>query len=101
MFDPRNASNVTTYDNFFDAVYEKNFYLVFANLLSVANILFITPLYYGVIWYEKFGSNHNRSLVNQVKFIWHRCTLEVLGKIYFEFGITLIFSYFQLQVKLT
>ncbi len=72
MFDHhrRNTSSNETLDNFFDAVYEKNFYLVFANVLSVANILFLTPLYYGVIWFEKYGSNHRRSLVNQVKYVW-------------------------------
>ena len=52
-------------DNLFDGVYEIRPSKVVGIIISVINIFLISPLLYFVIWYEKFGSNHNRSLINQ------------------------------------
>jgi hypothetical protein len=33
--------------------------------VSFVNILGITPLIVYIIWYEKYGTNYNRTLINQ------------------------------------
>jgi len=51
--------------NLFDGVYEIRPSKIVGIVISAINIFVISPLLYFVIWYEKFGSNHNRSLINQ------------------------------------
>ena len=53
--------------HFFDAVYDLNFGKILAILLSIFHILFVTPLFCFVIWFEKFGADHHRTLLNQVE----------------------------------
>ena len=54
-------------ENHFEAVLEnhnfaKLYYIVFSFLV----VIFASPLYYGIIWYERFGHDNKRTLVNQL-----------------------------------
>jgi hypothetical protein len=49
----------------FTAVYEWSASKTLNILLSICSILFITPWLYYMIWYERYGANHRRTLINQ------------------------------------
>jgi hypothetical protein len=49
----------------FTAVYEWSSSKIINVLLSIFSILFITPWLFYIIWYEKYGANHSRTLINQ------------------------------------
>ena len=57
--------NVSHSENIFDGVYEIRVSKVIAIFISFVNITVFSPAIYFMIWYEKFESNHTRSLVNQ------------------------------------
>ncbi len=50
----------------FEAVYEWNASKVLEILASLINMAFITPMMFYVIWYERFGAGHQKTLVNQM-----------------------------------
>lgn len=50
----------------FTAVYEWSSSKIINILLSIFSILFITPWLFYIIWYEKYGANHRRTLINQL-----------------------------------
>ena len=52
--------------HFFDIVYAENPARSFAIFISMFHILFVTPFFCFVIWFEKFGADHHRTLLNQV-----------------------------------
>jgi len=55
-----------TQNNIFEGVYEMRLSKIIGIFISIVNIVILSPAIYFVIWYEKFGINHNtRSLVNQ------------------------------------
>jgi hypothetical protein len=56
------ALNVTV----FTAVYEWNASKISEILVSLINIIVVTPFAYYIIWYERFGANHRRTLINQL-----------------------------------
>jgi hypothetical protein len=49
----------------FTSVYELSASKVLEVVLSMLNITAVTPFMYLIIWYERYGANHNRTLVNQ------------------------------------
>jgi hypothetical protein len=55
-------SNVTV----FEAVYEWNTSKILEIFASFINIVFVSPLMFYIIWYERFGANHPRTLINQL-----------------------------------
>jgi hypothetical protein len=59
------AHNSTESRVLFTAVYESNASKMAEVLLSLVNIFAVTPFMYLIIWYERYGANHNRTLVNQ------------------------------------
>jgi len=50
----------------FTAVYEWNASKISEILVSLINIIVVTPFAYYIIWYERFGANHRRTLINQL-----------------------------------
>jgi hypothetical protein len=43
---------------------------------TLLNILFLTPLSYSIAWYEKFGTSHNRTLLNQL--VSSMCWIQIV-----------------------
>ena len=50
--------------NFFENVYQHDWYMGLAIAFSCVNLLGFTPIFYLIIWYEHFGSDHPRTLLN-------------------------------------
>ena len=50
----------------FTAVYDWTASKVLEVLLSVTNVVLLTPLYIYIIWYERYGTGHRRTLINQL-----------------------------------
>jgi hypothetical protein len=61
MLHPMNITN----GNIFDGVYEMRTSKVIGIIISMINILIISPAMYYIIWYEKYEINGVRSLINQ------------------------------------
>jgi hypothetical protein len=55
-------SNITV----FEAVYEWNASKILEILASLIKITFVSPMMFYIIWYERFGANHPRTLINQL-----------------------------------
>jgi len=56
----------TTNGNIFDGVYEMRTSKVLGIIISMINIVIISPAMYYIIWYEKYEINGVRSLINQL-----------------------------------
>ena len=82
--------NTTNVHHIFEGLYEMRVPKVLGIFISVVNIVFTSPVIYFLIWYEKFESNHARSLVNQFvsSGCWTAFIYNVLGQT-FEIGIAL------------
>ena len=50
----------------FRAVFDWNASKTIEIFASLINIVFVSPFYFYVVWYERFGANHQRSLINQL-----------------------------------
>ena len=50
--------------NFFENVYQHDWYMGLAIAFSCVNLFGFTPVFYLIIWYEHFGSDHPRTLIN-------------------------------------
>ena len=59
--------NSTTNGSFtvFTSIYAWNSSKIIGILISLFNILFVTPFFCYIIWYERYGANHRRTLINQ------------------------------------
>ena len=98
-------SNAT--EHIFEGVYEIRASKVIGIIISVANIAIISPAIYFLIWYEKFETNHARSLVNQFvsSGCWTALIYNVLGQT-FEIGLALkgpvspVFCYLHAMLKI-
>jgi hypothetical protein len=51
---------------FYSDLYTPDWSMALAILTSLLNIVFVTPISYSIIWYEKYGSDHRRTLLNQL-----------------------------------
>ena len=51
---------------FFCNAYTNDWYMAFGIALSICNLFALTPFLYTIIWYERFGSDHPRTLINQL-----------------------------------
>jgi hypothetical protein len=61
--------NITTQANtsfLFEEIYKFNWSMGLGILASVINVMFVTPVALAIIWYERYGSNQKRTLLNQV-----------------------------------
>ena len=61
----------TNNSNFFQGLYNNSFSHIFSVIFSIVGSFIITPLLYGIIWYEQFGSDNKRTLLN--KFVSSLC----------------------------
>ena len=52
--------------SFFCNAYTNDWYMAFGIALSICNLFALTPFLYTIIWYERFGSDHPRTLINQL-----------------------------------
>ena len=50
--------------------------------VSLINVVFLTPLFYAIIWYERYGSDHHRTLLNQLvsTSCWHAACYNLIGQ---------------------
>jgi hypothetical protein len=51
---------------FFSILYQPNWSMALGILTSLLNIAIVTPMSCSIIWYERFGSDHRRTLLNQL-----------------------------------
>ena len=58
--------NIDKHKNIYENIYIFNWPLKIAIFSTVLNILFFTPLFFAIAWYEKYGTNQNRTLLNQL-----------------------------------
>ena len=58
--------NTTNSENNFHFIFENNITKTVSVSITTLLILFAGPLYYAIIWYERFGTNTKRTLINQV-----------------------------------
>ena len=60
--------NSSTFTNtiFFSNAYKHDWYMALGVALSICNLFALTPFLYTIIWYERFGSDHPRTLINQL-----------------------------------
>ena len=53
-------------DLIFKYLFENNYLKILSVSISLIMVLLGGPLYYSIIWYERFGINMTRTLINQV-----------------------------------
>jgi hypothetical protein len=60
--------NSTTFENnsSFNYLFENKFPKILSVSIISSMVLFGGPVYYAIIWYERFGTNMKRTLINQV-----------------------------------
>ena len=51
---------------FFSNAYKHDWYQALAIGLSCVNSFVLTPFLFAIVWYERFGSDHPRTLINQL-----------------------------------
>ena len=78
------ASNETFFNStdFYLKVYELSPAKVVAVLTSAFIIFILTPLFYAIIWYEQYSSNHYRTLINKLvaSSCWHTIAYNTIGQ---------------------
>lgn len=62
----RNLLYNSTVEDFYPALIENNLARISSWIFSVLNILFAPPLLVFIIWFEKFGSDQRRTLINML-----------------------------------
>jgi hypothetical protein len=67
----------------YTSFYELNALKVYALVASFFNIFLVCPFFYLIIWYERYGSAHNRTLINQfvTSTCWSSVAYTVFGQI--------------------
>ena len=50
----------------FDDIYIRNKELIAPIAASVINMVAVTPLYVAIVWFEKYGTDQRRSLLNKL-----------------------------------
>ena len=58
--------NITKGKNMFENFYALNWSMKLGFLSTSFNLLFFTPLFFAIAWYEKYGTNQNRTILNQL-----------------------------------
>ena len=84
--------NITKNKNTFENIYAFNWSMKLGFVSSFINFLFFTPLFFAIAWYERYGTNQNRTLLNQLvsSICWvsivQNCTILPLDIIVNLFG---------------
>jgi hypothetical protein len=77
-----------TKTDFFDKLTENNILKISSFLFLIISCIVSIPASYGIIWFEKFGSDHRRTIVNRLvssmcwTFIIHICFLVHLPEMF-------------------
>ena len=61
----QNSSTITD-TTFFSNAYKNDRYMALGIAISICNLFALTPILYTIVWYERFGSEHPRTLLNQL-----------------------------------
>ena len=76
--------NTSDFDGtvFFENIYKMNPSKVLGIVTSVVGIVAMTPLFYFITWYEKYGSSQHRTLINQLVSTncWHCIAYNIIGQ---------------------
>ena len=87
--------NVTiTYENqtSFEGLLQNRMSKILAILFSFFTMPFVVALFYGIVWYERFGTDNNRTLINKLlasqcwAFIQYYCVCQTFEGINFLIG---------------
>ena len=62
----QNYSSNNSYEQICSGFLENGFSKYFSITLSIFLSVLVLPLLYGIIWYEKFGTDFKRTLINQL-----------------------------------
>ena len=85
-----NTLNVDVFGENPDLSYSKQIGIA----ISVVNILFVTPFIYAIVWYERYGSNQNRTLINL--FVISACWVAIINNIFLQIPEVIILFGFPL-----
>ena len=68
--------------DFYGQIYQIQFCKISGIFLSLINIFVLTPLLYSIIWYERYGTNQHRTLINQLVAYscWHSISYNLVGQ---------------------
>ena len=86
------ANLVEDHENSFKKLYENNTTKITIICVSVLFSIIVVTLSYGIIWYEKFGSDKKRTLINKLvaSLCWNEIaffsTVQILYVVRFYFG---------------
>ena len=86
------STNLNCSDNFFFAIlYQPHWSMTLGILTSLLNIAIVTPMSCSIIWYERFGSDYRRTLINQlVSSICWNIVLQNLITVPLEIMLTIV-----------
>ena len=84
----------TTHDNHnsFDELYRNRMSKILSILFSFTTAPFIVALFYGIVWYERYGTDNKRTLINKLvasqcwAFIQYYSVLQIIETITFIVG---------------
>jgi len=78
-----NALHFMKNETFYHDFYSLNAFQVCGILTSFVNVIAVTPILFLIIWFERFGTNHNRSLINQfvTSTCWCGIAFNIFGQI--------------------
>ena len=78
-----NLTSFVKNETFFHDFYSFNIFQVCGLSASFVNVFAVTPLLLLIIWFERFGTNHNRTLINQfvTSTCWCGVAFNILGQI--------------------
>ena len=60
-----NSTVLSKNETIFQEFYSFNVFHIFGLAVSLINVFAVTPLMSLIIWFQQFGTNHNRTLINQ------------------------------------
>ena len=55
-----------TEEELFTLIYTKDWSMIACLFASLINFVLITPLLYSIVWYEHYGTDYQRTLLNQL-----------------------------------
>ena len=90
---------------YFSNAYQHDWYMALGILSSICNLFALTPFLSAIIWYERFGSDNPRTLMNQlVAFTcWNAIVYNVLNiplSIFIDFFGPMSFGFCQFNFVL-
>ena len=81
--------NLQLNETLYSGLNEFNCSKIIGIISSITNIVFFTPLFYSIIWYEKYGFGMHRTLINQL--VSSCCCLLIAFNLFVQIPV-LVFS---------